>query len=94
MKINKYLQAFYNFKKSCEESINIKFKEVKDNNKARELVNNGESLAFININKDRYDYYRSESKETSEQKIFKNVFNEYIQKHALIDLVGSKNTKL
>ena len=91
---NKYLQAFYNFKKSCEESISINFKEVKDNTKARELVNNGYSLAFININKDSYDYYRSKSKETSEQKIFKNVFNEYIQKYALIDLVGNKNPKL
>ena len=91
---NKYLQAFYNFKKSCEESISINFKEVKDNTKARELENNGYSLAFININKDSYDYYRSKSKETSEQKIFKNVFNEYIQKYALIDLVGNKNPKL
>ena len=91
---NKYLQAFYNFKKSCEESININFKEIKESNKARELVNDCYSLAFININKDSYDYYRSESKETSEQKIFKNVFNEYIQKYALIDLIGNENPTL
>lgn len=90
----KYLQAFYNFKNSCEESIKIKFKEIEDDNKARELVNKGESLAFININKDNYDYYRSENKETSAQKIFKNVFNEYLQRYALIDSIGNTNPKI
>lgn len=90
----RYLQAFYNFKKSCEETINIKFKEIKDDNKARELVNKGESLAFININEDSYDYYRSENKETSDSKIFKNIFNEYLQKYALINSIGSIDQKL
>lgn len=90
----KYLQVFYNFKNSCEESIKIKFKEIEDDNKARELVNKGKSLAFININKDNYDYYRSENKETSAQKIFKNVFNEYLQRYALIDLIGNTNPKI
>ena len=90
----RYLQAFYNFKKSCEETINIKFKEIKDDNKARELVNKGESLAFININEDSYDYYRSENKETSASKIFKNIFNEYLQKYALINSIGSIDQKL
>lgn len=90
----KYLQVFYNFKNSCEESIKIKFKEIEDDNKARELVNKGESLAFININKDSYNYYRSENKETSAQKIFKNVFNEYLQRYALIDSIGNTNPKI
>lgn len=90
----KYLQAFYNFKNSCEESIKIKFKEIEDDNKARELVNKGKSLAFININKDNYDYYRSENKETSAQKIFKNVFNEYLKRYALIDSIGNTNPKI
>lgn len=94
VKNEKYLQAFYNLKNSCEESIKIKFKEIKDDNKARELVNKGESLAFININKDNYDYYRSENKETSAQKIFKNVFNEYLKRYALIDSIGNTNPKI
>ena len=94
IKDEKYLQVFYNFKKSCEESIKIKFKEIQDDDKARELVNEAESLAFIKINEDSYDYYRSESKETSAQKIFKNVFNEYLQKHTLINWVGNTNQKL
>ena len=94
VKDKKYLQVFYNFKKSCEESIKIKFKEIQDDDKARELVNEAESLAFIKINEDSYDYYRSESKETSAQKIFKNVFDEYLQKHTLINWVGNTNQKL
>lgn len=90
----KYLQAFYNFKNSCEESIKVVFEEVEDSHKARELVNKGDALAFVNINKDSYDYYRSENKESSASKIFKNVFNEYLQKHALVNSIGSSNPKL
>lgn len=94
VKDKKYLQAFYNFKNSCEERIKIIFEEVEDSDKARELVNKGNALAFININKDNYDYYRSENKESSASKIFKNVFNEYLQKHALVNSMGSSNPKL
>jgi len=81
----KYLNVFYNFKNSCEESIKVKFEKIEDENKAKNLVNEGESLAFININKDSYNYYNSEKIESSEQKIFKNVFEQYLDKYALIE---------
>ena len=81
----KYLNVFYNFKNSCEESIKVKFEKIEDENKAKSLVNEGESLAFININKDSYNYYNSEKIESSEQKIFKNVFEQYLDKYALIE---------
>ena len=79
-----YLNIFYTFKNSCEESIKVNFEEVKDDNKAREIVNKGDALAFINIKKDSYNYYMSEIKESSEQKIFKNVFEQYLDRYALI----------
>ena len=87
----KYLNVFYNFKNSCEESIKVKFEKIEDENKAKNLVNKGESLAFININKESYNYYTSEKTESSEQKIFKNVFEQYLDKYALIESLP-KNT--
>lgn len=88
---DKYLQAFYNFKATCEETIKIKFEETNNDNKARDLVNNGEALAFINITKDTYDYYRSENKESSAQRIFKNIFEQYLEKQALVETIGKQN---
>jgi len=83
----KYLNVFYNFKNSCEESIKVKFEKIEDENKAKNLVNKGESLAFININinKDSYNYYTSEKIQSSEQKIFKNVFEQYLDRYALME---------
>ncbi|MGL5347853.1 MAG: ABC transporter permease [Peptostreptococcaceae bacterium] len=90
----KYLQNFYNFQISCEENMKVKFEQTDNDNKARDLVNSREALAFITINKDGYFYYRSENKENSAQKIFKNIFEQYLEKQALIDTVGSQNPKL
>ena len=87
----KYLNVFYNFKDSCEESIKIKFEKFEDENKAKKFVNEGDSLAFISIDKDSYNYHTSEKTETSEQKIFKNVFEQYLDKYSLIESLP-KNT--
>ena len=90
----KYLQSFYNFQTSCEENMKVKFEKTDNDNKARDLVNSRDALAFITINEDGYDYYRSENKENSAQKIFINIFEQYLEKQALIETVGSKNPKL
>lgn len=90
-KEEKYLKVFYDFKNSCEESIKVKFEEIENDNKARDLVNKGYALAFININKDSYDFYKSENKEIGSQKIFKNIFEQYLERYALIESLGSMN---
>ncbi len=89
----KYLRLFYAFKNSCEESVKVNFEKVEDDNKAREFVNKGDALAFINIKKDSYDYYMSETKESSEQKIFKNVFENYLDRCSLIGSVEPSTIK-
>ncbi|MBQ3422558.1 MAG: ABC transporter permease [Romboutsia sp.] len=83
----KYLRLFYTFKNSCEESVKVTFEKVEDDNKAREFVNKGDALAFINIKKDSYDYYMSETKDISDQRIFKNVFENYLNRYSLIESV-------
>lgn len=90
-KEEKYLKVFYDFKNSCEESIKVKFEGIENDNKARDLVNKGYALAFININKDSYDFYKSENKEIGSQKIFKNIFEQYLERYALIESLGSMN---
>ena len=92
-KDEKYLNIFNSFKYSCEESIKVKFEKIKDNDKAKNIVDKGEAIAFININKDSYDYYISENKEISEQNIFKNVFKEYLDRYALIDSLNPSDIK-
>lgn len=85
---DKYLNIFYNFKDSCKESIKVNFEKTIDDIKARELVNKGDALAFINIKRSSYDYYISEKKEIREQKIFKNIFEQYLDRYALIESIN------
>lgn len=87
----KYIKVFNSFKDSCEESIKVKFEEIEDDEKARDMVNKGDALAFINVNKNSYYYYSSESKESSACKIFKNVFEQYLSRYSLIDFIGNDN---
>ncbi|MGL5380122.1 ABC transporter permease [Clostridium sp.] len=91
---NKYLQLFNDFKENCEKDMKIEFTEVKEDELGREGVNSYQGLAFIIINEEKYDFYRNEKKESSEQKIFRSVFNEYLEKYAVINKVVKENPSL
>lgn len=82
---NKYLNVFNSFKENCEKNMKIRFEEVINESNGINKVNNFQSLAFINIYKDRFDFYRNENKESTAQKIFRNVFNQYLEKYAVIE---------
>lgn len=93
-KENKYYKVFNSFKDSCEETIKIEFKEINDDNKAKEYINRSQGLAFINIHEDKFDFYRNEKKENDSQKIFRSVFEQYIEKYILTDTIISKNPNI
>ena len=85
---------FINFKKSCTDTIKVNFIEVKGNKKAIDSVNNGDSLCFIEIKDNDYDYYKSQNRDISSQKIFKNIFEQYIKRYTLIENIGANNPNI
>ena len=85
---------FINFKKSFTDTIKVNFIEVKDNKKAIDSVNNGDSLCFIEIKDNDYDYYKSQNRDISSQKIFKNIFEQYIKRYTLIENIGANNPNI
>lgn len=85
---------FINFKKSCTDTIKVNFIEVKYNKKAIDSVNNGDSLCFIEIKDNDYDYYKSQNRDISSQKIFKNIFEQYIKRYTLIENIGANNPNI
>lgn len=91
---NKYLQLFETFKNNCEKNMNIKFDELLDDSLGKNKVNSYEGLAFISINKEGYDFYRNEKKESTAQEIFRSVFEQYLESYAVIDIVVNENPNI
>lgn len=90
-KDNRYLQVFNSFKENCENNMKIEFEEILDDNEAKSNVNSFQGLAFINVYEDKYDFYRNKDEESTAQKIFKSVFNQYLDRYAVIDSMVSEN---
>ena len=82
-----YLKVFNSFKESCKENMKIEFQEVFNEREGKDNVNNYEGLAFIDIYEDKYDFYRNENKESTAQKVFRSVFNQYLEKYAVINSI-------
>ena len=93
-KDNRYLQVFNSFKENCENNMKIEFEEILNDNEAKSNVNSFQGLAFINIYEDKYDFYRNKDKESTAQKIFKSVFNQYLDRYAVIDSMVSENPNI
>lgn len=91
---NKYLQVFKSFKENCEKNMKIKFEEIDLDSEGKSKINSFEGLSFINIYEYKYDFYRNEKKENTAQKIFRSVFNEYIERYAVIDTVAKEDSNI
>ncbi|WP_122639534.1 hypothetical protein [Romboutsia sp. Marseille-P6047] len=65
-KENKYYKVFNSFKDICEETIKIEFKEINDDNKAKEYINKSQGLAFINIHEDKFDFIEMKKENDSQ----------------------------
>lgn len=91
---NKYLQLFKNFKDNCEEELKIEFQEITEENYGKDSVDKYEALAFISINEDNYDFYRNEKKEDSAQKIFRSIFEQYLESYSVINITLEKSSNI
>lgn len=91
---NKYSQLFKNFKDNCEKELKIEFQEITEENYGKDSVDKYEALAFININEDNYDFYRNEKKEDSSQKIFRSIFEQYLESYSVINITLDKDSNI
>lgn len=84
------LQLFYDFMIHFEKSTNVKFIENKNYKEATNDVNSNKAICFMDIYDGHINYFRNENKETTESKIFRNLYNQYIRKY---DFVQSNQDK-
>ena len=89
---NKYLQLFLDFKQSCEENMKVKFEEILDDSKGIKNVNSYKGLAYINIYEDSYNFYRNQKKESISQKIFRNGFEQFLERYVVIEAIAYENS--
>lgn len=90
---NKELKIFYNFITAFEKDTDVNFISIDNKKKAIKNVNNNEAICFIDISNDNYNYYRNENRESSESKIFRNIYEQYLKKYTLLNSMKKSNPK-
>ncbi|WP_297136966.1 ABC transporter permease [Terrisporobacter sp.] len=88
---DKELKFFYNFMVEFEKQTNVNFIQADKIEVAIKKVNNNKAISFIELNGDSYKYFRNENKESSESKIFRNIFEQCHKKYALLEGIGRNN---
>ena len=88
---DKELKFFYNFMVEFEKETNVNFIQADKIEVAIKKVNNNKAISFIELNGDSYKYFRNENKESSESKIFRNIFEQSYKKYTLLECVGRNN---
>ncbi|MBQ8998336.1 MAG: ABC transporter permease [Clostridium sp.] len=93
-KNNTYIKNFEIIKSNLEKNYNIKFKLIEDIITAKENVNLEKSLAYISINNNGYEFYRNENGENISQKIFRNMFEQFLHKNSLVETISENNINI
>ena len=93
-KNNTYIKNFEIIKSNLEKNYNIKFKLIEDITYAKENVNLEKSLAYISINNNGYEFYRNENGENTSQKIFRNMFEQFLHKNSLVETISENNINI
>ena len=93
-KNNTYIKNFEIIKSNLEKNYNIKFKLIEDIITAKENVNLEKSLAYISINNNGYEFYRNENGENISQKIFRNMFEQFLHKNSLVETISENNPNI
>ena len=88
---NDNIKRFYDFITEFEKETNVKFIEINSYEDATRSVNNNESICFIDIYDDNIDYFRNEKKESTESKIFRNLYEQYMRKILFIQSTIKSN---
>ena len=93
-KNNTYIKNFEIIKSNLEKNYNIKFKLIEDIITVKENVNLEKSLAYISINNNGYEFYRNENGENISQKIFRNMFEQFLHKNSLVETISENNINI
>lgn len=81
---NKNLQPFYDFAVQFQKDTDAEFIENTNPKEAIELVNKNKAICFINVCKDDIKYFRNENEESTESKVFRNLYSQYMKKYIFI----------
>ena len=81
---NKNLQPFYDFSVQFQKDTEAEFVENTNPEEAIKLVNKNEAICFINVCKDDIKYFRNENGESTESKVFRNLYIQYMKKYIFI----------
>lgn len=81
---NKNLQPFYDFAVQFQKDTQAEFIENTNPKEAIKLVNKNEAICFINVCKDDIKYFRNENEESTESKVFRNLYAQYMKKYIFI----------
>ena len=81
---NKNLQPFYDFSVQFQKDTEAEFVENTNPEEAIKLVNKNEAICFINVCKDDIKYFRNENGESTESKVFRNLYRKYMKKYIFI----------
>lgn len=84
-----YINTFETIKDNIEKSYNIKFKLIDNKTNAKEEVNLEKSLSYISITDNGYELYRNINGENTAQKVFRNMFEQFLQKSSLIKVLSN-----
>lgn len=87
----KNLQLFYDFMIHFEKSTNIRFVENNKYNDATNEVNNNNAICFIDIYDNGINYFRNEKRESTESKIFRNLYEQYMRKYDFLQSIYKSN---
>lgn len=85
------LQLFYDFMIHFEKSTNVKFVENNKYNDATNEVNNNNAICFIDIYDNGINYFRNEKRESTESKIFRNLYEQYMKKYDFLQSIYKSN---
>lgn len=85
------LQRFYDFMIHFEKNTNVKFMENSNYNEATSDVNNNKAICFIDIYDNDINYFRNEKKESTESKVFRNLYEQYMKKYTFLQSIYKSN---
>ncbi len=89
----KNLQLFYDFMINFEKKTYVKFIENKNYKNATNDVNNNKAICFMDIYDNKINYFRNEKKESTESKIFRNLYEQYMRKYSFLQTMSKSNSK-
>ncbi|WP_455539013.1 ABC transporter permease [Terrisporobacter sp.] len=87
----KDVQLFYNFMANFQKSTKVNFVETNNYKKANNDINKNNAICFIDIYDNNINYFRNEKNESTESKIFRNVYEQYMRKYSFLDSMSKSN---